>query len=540
MNRLKFLLHSASFGLLMWLAWTPKPFVPLLFIAFIPLLFIEENLTKKYTHTGAKIFGWAYLSFLFWNVLTTWWVGNTYTGEGDYSGLLAGLFVNSANSLLMCIPFMLFHFTKKRLGDVAGYISLPSFWLAFEYFHFQWELSWPWLTIGFGLSQYPVLFQWYEYTGVLGGSLWIITVNILLFRYFLSVENQLRLNIKNKIIICALVILIPVTLSYFIGTKYAHHSSDRTKYKEIVVVQPNIDPYNIKFDFTTLDNQLKTLLQLSAPKVGSATDYLVWPETAIPQGIWINEIDSNESIIEVRDFLKKYPRLKLVTGISAYQQYISAETPTARYFSRGECCYDAFNSAIQLDSTNRIQIYHKSKLVPGVERMPYPGVLKFLERFALDMGGITGSLGTQEHRTVFFSDDSVGIAPVICYESIYGGYCGEYVRKGADYFFIMTNDGWWGNTAGHLQHLHYASVLAVEMRRCIARSANTGTSCFIDEQGNISDETQWWTPTVIKKRMPVNSQMTFYSNHGDYLGVMAYIVAVILLIWMMTKKILRK
>lgn len=537
MSRLKLFLLSASFGLLMWLAWTPKPFAPLLLIAFIPLLIIEETLTKKYTNAGAKIFGWAYLSFLFWNVLTTWWVGNTYTGEDDYSSLIAGLFANSANPLLMCIPFMLFHFTKKKLGTVAGYVSLPAYWLAFEYFHLQWELSWPWLTLGFGLSQYPMLFQWYEYTGVLGGSLWILAVNIFLFRYFFAEKHQGEKNLKKKIIVSISVVFVPVALSFFMETTYI---ADKTESKEIVVVQPNIDPYNEKFDFTTLDNQLNTLLQLSASKVDSATDYLVWPETAIPQGIWLSEIDSNKSIVEVRDFLKKYPRLKLVTGISAYQHYESAETPTARHFSGGECCYDAFNSAIQLDSTNRIQIYHKSKLVPGVERMPYPGVLKFLERFALDMGGINGSLGTQKHRTVFFSDDSVGIAPVICYESVYGDYCGEYVRNGADYFFIMTNDGWWGNTAGHLQHLHYASVLAVEMRRCIARSANTGTSCFIDERGNISNETQWWIPDVIKRRMPVNTQMTFYSRHGDYLGVMAYMVSAILLIWMMIKKIIRK
>lgn len=539
MNRLKLFLLSVSFGALMWLAWTPKSFAPLLLIAFIPLLIIEEALTKKYSNAGVKIFGWAYLSFLFWNVLTTWWVGNTYTGEDDYTSLIAGVFANTANPLLMCVPFMLFHFTRKRLGDIAGYLSLPAYWLAFEYFHLRWELSWPWLTIGFGLSQYPVLIQWYEFTGVLGGSLWVLLTNIFLFRFFFSEENHGEISLNKRIIISASVILIPVILSYSLETIYQHPLSDKSVYKEIVVVQPNIDPYNEKFDFSTLNNQLNILLQLSASKVDSATDYLVWPETAIPQGIWLSEIDSNKSIIEVRDFLKKYPRLKLVTGISAYQHYESAESPTARHFSGGECCYDAFNSAIQLDSTNRIQIYHKSKLVPGVERMPYPGILSFLEMFAINMGGISGSLGTQEHRTVF-SDDSIRVAPVICYESIYGDYCSEYVRNGTNYFFIMTNDGWWGNTAGHLQHLHYASVLAIEMRRCIARSANTGTSCFIDERGYISDATNWWEPAVIEKRLPAISQITFYARHGDYLGVIAYLLSAVLFIWMMTKKIMGK
>lgn len=533
MNRLRLYLFSFSFAALMWLAWTPRPFAPLLLIAFIPLLLIEDTLSKKYAHAGVKIFGWSYLSFLLWNLFTTWWIGNTYAGTGDFSSVIAGLFANAANPLLMCIPFMLFHFTKRRLGNVIGYLSLPAYWLAFEFFHLNWELSWPWLTLGFGLSQYPDLIQWYEYTGALGGSLWILTANILLFRLFFSQEKKANGILIKKILISVTIVFVPAIISFLILKNY---KTENKKGKKIVVVQPNIDPYNEKFDYSTLSGQLSTLLQLSASKTDSTTAYLVWPETAIPQGIWLNEIDSNQSVRRIRDFLKQYPKLKLVTGISAYQSYNSAVTPTARHYSGGECCYDAFNSAIQLDSSNHYQIYHKSKLVPGVERMPYPGILRFLEKFTIDMGGISGSLGTQPHRTVFFSADSVGVAPVICYESVYGDYCGEYVRKGAGYFFIMTNDGWWGNTAGHLQHLHYASMLAIETRRSIARSANTGISCFIDELGNISAATKWWEPAAIEKKLPVNSQLTFYVLHGDYLGIIAGMLSAIFFLWMMLKR----
>ena len=84
--------------------------------------------------------------------------------------------------------------------------------------------------------------------------------------------------------------------------------------------------------------------------------------------------------------------------------------------------------------------------------------------------------------------------------------------------FIITNDGWWGNTAGHKQHLHYASLRAIETRRSIARSANTGISAFINQRGDIEQATEYWEPAVIQGTIRANDQMTFYGRHGDYLA----------------------
>jgi apolipoprotein N-acyltransferase len=110
-----------------------------------------------------------------------------------------------------------------------------------------------------------------------------------------------------------------------------------------------------------------------------------------------------------------------------------------------------------------IQIYHKSKLVPGVEKMPWPAVFKYIEKFAIDLGGISGSLGMQEERVAFFTQDKKFAAgPIVCYESVYGEYVGEYVKKGANFLAIITNDGWWGDTPGYRQHLQYGALRAIE------------------------------------------------------------------------------
>jgi len=538
MSRSKKFILSIISGVLLSLAWPPLPFFPLLLIGFIPILWLDDvcSVSKK---SARSFFGYSYLALLIWNFGTTWWVGATYFGTHDISTAVAGLLANILNPLLMCIPLVGFHNTKKRLGATWGYISLPAYWITFEFFHLRWDLSWPWLTLGNGLAKFPSVFQWYEFTGVLGGTFWILVVNILLYRLlFIFITGRLDLFRKKNLVIAILVIVIPVCISLIQYYSY----SEKGKPESVVVVQPNIDPYSMKFDESTLNAQLDILLLLSREKTDSATDYLVWPETAIPQGILINELNVDPDIEKVRKAFSSFPKLKIVTGINAYARYESPATITARKEVLGGKTFywDAFNSAIQLDSSRNIPVYHKSKLVPWVEKMPYPKLFKFLEPLALNMGGVTGSLGEQKTRSVFFGKDFIGVAPEICYESIYGEYSNEYVQRGANLFFVITNDGWWGNSAGHKQHLEYARLLAVETRRDIAQSANTGTSAFINQRGDIRNETQWWIPTAISSTLYANDEETFYVRFGDYIGRAAIILTIFLFVWTMINRFRKK
>ena len=510
----------------MWLGWTPRPFFFTLLIAFVPLLILENELHRKNKSAWWILF-YNYIAFLFWNLFCTWWIGNTYYGTQEISSVTAGIMVCAVNALLMCLPVFLFLRTKRKLGLKSGLVSLPLYWICFEWVHLNWDLAFPWLNLGNGLAQYPQLIQWYEYTGTFGGSLWIWLCNISIYVFFFSEHRQPKKF--SKWIYTSALILLPLFLSQVIYS-FNNPAFTKARKKNIVVVQPNIDPYNTKFDFSTLGDQLDELLKLSAEKADANTDYIVWPETAIPQGIWLNEIDSNKIIFKIRNFLRSYPKAKLVTGISSYKYYETQPPVTARQFSDGSGYYDAFNSAIQLDSTSKYQLYHKSKLVVGVESVPYPALFHYLEPLLVKFGGISVSLGSQKNRTVFFADDSTGVAPVICYESIFGEYCNEYVERGANFIFIVTNDGWWGNSAGHIQHEQYAALRAIETRRCIARSANTGTSCFINSRGDISDETEYWKPTVIKATLPVLGKETFYVKHGDYIARIALILSALIYI----------
>jgi apolipoprotein N-acyltransferase len=534
-----FLLASLSSGLLLGLAWPPLPLFFLLFIAFVPLLWIEEKLSEgEVTGSRMKVFLFTYLAFVIWNAFTTYWLWFSTPG--------GCVFAIMANAAFMSTVFLLYHITKKQLGRNWGYLSLVAYWISYEFLHHRWELTWSWLSLGNAPALFPSWIQWYDITGIFGGSLWILVVNVFLFRALLQYRKWQKLakenteddiqylkRVKTAISAGFILLLIVVPVFWSLIRFNLYKPSGQTI--EAIAVQPNIDPYHEKFPgtdrFIPYELQVKRLIDLSAEKVTQNTALIAWPETAIPGGMDENRLDDFGQIKEIRRFMQTFPRLNLITGIDGYQLYgKEKKTVTARLNENAGIYFDYFNAAIQINNQKDIAVYHKSKLVPGVERMPYPGFFGLLAEYAIDLGGITGSLGTQDERTVFFNGDSIGFAPVICFESVFGEYVGDYVKNGANVICIVTNDGWWKKTAGHLQHLSFASLRAIENRRSIVRSANTGISCFVDERGVISQKTKYGVQAVISSKITINDKITFYTKYGDVIGRVMLLLAIISLL----------
>jgi apolipoprotein N-acyltransferase len=174
-------------------------------------------------------------------------------------------------------------------------------------------------------------------------------------------------------------------------------------------------------------------------------------------------------------------------------------------------------------------------LVPGVESIPFSDIFPFLEDLAIQNGGTSGTLGIEPFPKVFYDKD-VRFAPVVCYESIYGGWVAEQCRNGAQLICILTNDGWWEDTPGYKQHCSFASLRAIENRRSIARSANTGTSCFVNQRGDILQPTKWWTKDVIKAKLNLNSEQSFFTTYGNVMGRSFAFVAALLILFTFVKR----
>jgi apolipoprotein N-acyltransferase len=517
-------------GLLLFLAWPPFKTTFLVFIALVPLLILEEFAGRLYKKPAGKVFLLSYCTFLLWNSITTYWIW--------YASPPGAMMAIVLNSLLMTIPFWLFHLVKRQGGRIIGYIALVCFWLSLEMLHLNWDAPWPWLNLGNAFAVMRDWIQWYEYTGTLGGTIWIWAVNFVILELILFegkplFKNVVRAGEANQtidsqttgikerrsprlIIILSILVLFPIIISYLIKPNDVALSGKAN----IVAVQPNIDPYNEKFDPLTYSLQIGSLIELSEKAIDSNTLIVTWPETAIAEDINEQELFSYASIARIHEFLKHHPRVKLITGVNSNTVYQlnMMHSPTARLFPNKSAWYDVFNAALQMDHTDSIMIYHKSKLVPGVEKMPYPRVLGFLEHYAIDMGGSSGSLGSQDTPTDFRINDTLLAAPIICYESIFGAYVSRFVKKGAGIITIITNDGWWHDSPGYKQHLYFGALRAIETRRFISRAANTGVSCFILPSGKIIQQTSYWKPAVIKSPLYVSHRLTFYTKHGDYLG----------------------
>ena len=179
------------------------------------------------------------------------------------------------------------------------------------------------------------------------------------------------------------------------------------------------------------------------------------------------------------------------------------------------------------------------KLVIASERIPYQEHLKFLKSFIKWGVGIS-SYEIGKDTTIFNLKNKYTFNTAICYESIYPEFFSEFVNKGADFSVVITNDGWWGNTAGYRQHLNLARLRAIETRRSIARSANTGISCFIDPYGNMLQETEIVEKVLLSGEIGINKEKTFYTQHRDLTGRLCMYLSGVLILIGFAMKIFKK
>lgn len=507
---------------LLWLGWPPIPYSSvLLFIGFLPLLIALENIIRSETikRKGKKIFLTAGLTAVVWNTASIYWVYNSISAVmPPFAAILISLIPFCLGAALMALAFTLYYRLRRKTTILFSLVGLMGFWISYEFLHASWDLAFPWMTLGNGFANFHQLIQWYDMTGVYGGSIWIWLVNILVFVFYLNRKGIFQLKNRTLLILgLILVILVPVAYSLTCYFNYEEHENPA----QVVVVQPNVNPY-IKFQLSP-EEQLNTLFTLSSSVAKPNTEFFIWPETALSQNGDFDEENLREtySYQRILQFLDQYKNGNVLSGIESYQLYNYAKTATAREIAPN-IYQDNFNAATLIDYSSKLQFYHKSKLVPGVEQMPFGAAMNFLKPLFKAFGGTTGGYGKQAEPSVFYAQSGIGAAPVICYESIWADYVAKYVKKGAQFIAIITNDGWWGNTSGKDQHLQYAKLRAIENRRWVARSANTGISGFINQRGDIVQQTKWWVPAALNQEINLNEELTTYTKVGDiaaYIGL---------------------
>ena len=491
-------------------------------VAFIPLFAAEQI---AYNNGRKHFFHIAYISFLVWNLITTYWVWFA-TPPGAVAAFVL-------NTLQMAILFSLFRWMRKFTNGFLPYIFFIIVWLAWEHSYQTWQITWPWLALGNSFATTTKLIQWYEYTGFLGGSLWVLLVNMLLYRIILLRVRQRPIRISVAAL--SAIVFIPMISSLCMYYNYR----EEEKSVEFAVLQPNIDPYTDKFGGMTQMQQTSQLLDLAAgASQDSKEQILVAPETFIFTESWNRRLQETA------------PRFN--PAYAAIENWLAEEERKGneRSFIVGAVSYNGdryYNSAVFIEPegdsiiTVEPEYYHKSKLVILAESNPFKkGPFKFMDKLVKNMAGGIGDFGTQPERTLFETANGVAIGTAICYESVFGDFFREWANNGANVMAIITNDGWWRDTPGHKQHLNYARIRAIENRRGIARSANTGISAFINQRGDIVQRTAWWERGYLTGTLNLNTKKTIFTIYGDIIGRLSCFLTFLFLLMGVARKIAKK
>ena len=540
---MKYIFLSLISALLLSISWPTYGIPFFIFFAFVPLLLMEQEISKfsKIHKKGWAVFGLTYLAFFIWNVVTTGWLYHAKNPDGNNS-LLAVAIPVIVNSLLMSLVFQLYYWYKKVRGTYFGLVFFVAIWLSFERFHLNWEFTWPWLNLGNAFSEYPQLIQWYDTIGATGGSFWILLINVFAF-YTLRIwqAGRIRKDLVKNISILTAIIVLPLLISIY---KYNSYQEKPVGEVTTLLLQPKLDPYTEKYSKDSLQI-LGELLSLAEENSKTKVDFFIAPETAFPGNGSLSENGFNKStsIAIAKEFLGKHPQSIFLTGASTHK-FLFDEAETQDYSTEIQegVWVNSYNSALQIIPNQNVEVYHKAKLVPGVEIFPYIRYLKpILGDAMLDFGGANSSLGIDKERKVFSNKfNKAKMAPIICYESIYGEYVTDYVKNGANLLAIMTNDSWWGNSEGHKQLLSYARLRAIETRREIVRAANSGISAHINAKGDIVEDTFYGDQTALAVTANLLEEKSIYTKTGDLISRIAIFVLGFLLIYHFGEKIASK
>lgn len=537
----KILLLSLLSGFLLALSWYPHGVPALIFIAVVPLFFVSDALLQN----GSKVTLWkgfisSYPAFVLWNAITTYWI--------VYCTIPGGIAAVVLNAMLQALVFGLWHASRKRISKSWLHpVAFISFWMAFEYLHLNWDLTWPWLNLGNVFANTPRCVQWYSVTGTLGGTLWVLTLNYLIYCIIKNRKANRARSLKFAIAASAFLI-VPCIISEI---SYSHFTKtmDKSTPVDVVVVQPNTDVWTEEYQLSN-HQHIQRILQLAAPRISDSTDLVVCPESCIPHTLPMAAVAQHpmRDILSVYggfsqfdSLLGKYPDVNFILGLSTYEMYDHKSSPSAQPVGDGFYA-DQFNTAVCYGKGQYNGHHHKCRLVPGVEAMPYPQVFGFLSDLLIDLGGSSTSLGKDTGYRVFpvtAGGKHINVSTDICYESIYGELNGRFVRNGSNLITVITNDSWWKNTPGHRQHFEMSRLRAVESRRYVVRAANGGISGIIDPMGNVVQKTKYGERKSFATTVYAQDGLTFYAKYGDYLAWIAIFLFGYFIIYCMVIQIVR-
>ncbi|MFP4543312.1 MAG: apolipoprotein N-acyltransferase [Candidatus Kapaibacterium sp.] len=537
-------LFAVVSGALLALSFPPVPLPLFAFIGLVPLLIIFETEPE----TNHK-FTLLYLAFFIYHGGTNWWI-SSWQEQSDPYLFASGIATWIVHPFFFMLPFIPYFYMKSKLRGYTALSFFPVFWIVFEWTHGLGDLSYPWLTLGNTQIHNTHWIQFIDITGVWGASLLIVIANTGISRFILEYRRLNRAGLKSELknmqikfsIALIAFLLIPYIYGFVRIAQFDHDDLlNKGESLNIGLIQPNIDPWE-KWQLDPYQQVLLHMeLQDSLKNEVKQLDLAIWSETAIRFLGYSFNRDHDFS------FLKKWvdtSKTALLSGIVDYYFYPEdTEIPPSakRFEDAPEIAYESYNAAllinpVELPDTTRM--HRKMRLTPFAERLPYVEIFSFAKKWFEWGVGISGWAKGKVQKPLLYhhEEDSAYIGTIICIESIYPDFVKNFTLKGATILSVITNDSWFDHTPGPEQHYQIAAVRAIENRRYIARTANSGVTGFIKPTGETLLRAKQYEKTAVAATIPELKVITPYVRFGNWLPFLGLVITVIALFYARFRK----
>lgn len=499
-------LPSALSGILLIFCFPAFDLYPLAWFALIPFLVSLFNKKPKEAFFSGIIMG---VLYFFGN---TYWIYNSINNYGHIPFVLSLLLVLILSLYLSLYTglFALLFSMKMKATKLPAMLIAPVLWVALEFVRSYALTGFPWASIGY--SQYKFLYaiQFADITGIYGVSFLVLAVNSAFADIFISRKRHEEMPLfparPTVVGYAVLGCLVLFALSY---SYWRLHQDRPGSHLSVSIVQGNIEQ-DKKWDAGYRDAVINTYMEMTNQAAVSAPQLIVWPETSLPFYFGADEL-LTDKFISFQKQLKAY----LLFGAVLTREPAAADKPAT-----------LTNSAVLLDENGKTSyIYDKIHMVPFGEYVPLRSLLFFVDKLVAGIGDFAPGEKISKAYTPYGS-----FGTFICYEIIFPGLVRKFYSRDGDFIVTITNDAWFGKTAGPYQHFSMGVFRSIENRKPLIRAANTGVSGFIDSNGRIIKTTPVFERLVETMDITTDSTRSLYSRYGDIFSYICIVIAILLLI----------
>lgn len=475
-------------AIISFLAFPPFPFGPLIFISLALLFYAIEDLPPRSAFKHGFLWGVIFHLGLLYYIA---WV--------TVPGMLATVLILALIPGTACLIFARLMTANRPLAIVF----VPSYFLTWNWLLTKSDLNYPWADFGYALAYLPSLIQAAEIGGVYLITLLVFAVGLLVY---LSISEKFNFKAKTGDAMRLAAVALVLVFYVYGQTRLSELRKEEVGSESVNIglIQGNIDK-DVKWSPAHLQFSFDRYFTVSRMAVRDGAEFLIWPETAIPT--YLAQEPAN--MAKIKAFVDSVG-VPILTGVVFYETVGPRE-------------YVYYNSALLVEPGNHdYQIYSKIHLVPMSERIPFSERYKILRD--IHLGQADFSSGREQ---TIFTLDGIKFGTLICFESVFPGYANGFIKKGADFLVVITNDMWFGRTSLFEQHAMMAVFRAIENRVPVVRAANTGISMSVDKTGRILARTGVFEEDYIVTNVHPEESRTIYGKIGDIIPQAGLLVSVL-------------